>query len=586
MENIYEDLPTYAFLQGGGEMGELIRTYDWSSCPLQTPDQWPSSLKTIIPLILHAKVPMFVWWGKELIQFYNDAYRDLLVAGGRHPHFLGKSAYQCWPESWGIIKPLIDQVLEGEGVYMENLLIPHYRYGTLLDSYWTFGYSPIYDEENHPVGVLVNCTETTQTVVSQQQLEISEAFSQQIFHSSPVAKCVFMGENMVIQMVNESMLTLLGRDRSIIGKTFMEVMPELTVTPLMGRLRQVLATGETYIQPEEKQELIRFGQPYTGYYHYTCSVLKNEIGENTGVIVAVIEITDQVRIRQQVEEREAQYRDLSEHLEQVVKFRTEELEASNEELVSSNEELQELNKQLQLANDRLQQFAYVASHDLQEPLRKIQTFSSLLSQKYEQQFDESGLMMLSRMYKAGEQMSTLINDLLAYSRLISPSEEFNTISLQQIIASVLETLELTIEQSGAIISIEPLPTVRGDAMQLGQLFQNLISNALKFTKKDQMPRISIAAELVLEKDFPKSLKPTAKAECYHLIRVKDEGVGFDSKYASRIFGVFERLHTKQEFAGTGIGLAICQRVVENHGGAIYAESEVNKGATFHVYLPA
>ena len=151
---------------------------------------------------------------------------------------------------------------------------------------------------------------------------------------------------------------------------------------------------------------------------------------------------------------------------------------------------------------------------------------------------------------------------------------------------MLETLELAIEQSGAVISIEPLPMVKGDAMQLGQLFQNLISNALKFTKKDQTPRISIVAELVPEKDFPKSFKPIAKAECYHLIRIKDEGVGFDSKYASRIFGVFERLHSKQEFAGTGIGLAICQRVVENHGGAICAESEVNKGATFHVYLPA
>lgn len=586
MENITKELSPEAFLQGGGEMGELIRNYNWNENPLQTPAHWPSSLKTIIQLILHSKVPMFVWWGEDLIQFYNDAYRDFLAVGGRHPSFLGKSGYDCWPESWSIIKPLIDRVMEGEGIYMENLLVPHYRYGKAIETYWTFGYSPVYNEENQPKGVLVTCTETTHTILSQQQLELSEAFSQQLFDRSPVAKVVFMGEDMVVQMVNERMLTLLGRDRSIIGKTFMEVMPELMITPIMGRLRQVLATGETYVQPEEKIELVRFGKPHIGYYHYIYSVLKNEVGENTGVIATAIEITDQVRIRQQIEEREAQYRDLSEHLEQVVQARTQDLEVSNEELLASNEELHQLNGQLNLANDRLQQFAYVASHDLQEPLRKIQTFSSLLSQKYAGILDEAGLASLARMSKAGEQMSSLITDLLSYSRLVTISDEFKVISLQKVVAKVLETLELSIEQSQAQITIEPLPSLKGDAMQLGQLFQNLISNALKFTKPGEAPAITIQTCLLNRHELPEQLKLISKADRYHCISVKDEGVGFDEKYADRIFVVFERLHNKQDFSGTGIGLAICQRVVENHGGAIIAKSQPAQGAVFHVYLPS
>lgn len=566
-------------------MGERMQHFNWASTTVGSPDQWSASLKSLIQLMLHSKVPMFIWWGEDLIQFYNDAYRNFLTPGNRHPDYLGQSAYQCWPEAWSIIKPLIDQVLAGEGVWMENLMVPHYRYGKLLDTYWTFGYSPLYDTAEQPMGVLVTCTDTTQMILSQQQLEASEALNQQLFHSSPVGKVVFWGEDLAIQMINESMLTLMGTDRSIMGKPLAEAIPELVNTPIVERLREVLASGNRYSQPEEKFTFQRHGHSYTGYYQYTFTALKDEFGVNTGIITTVIEITEQVRARQIAQEGERKFRQLSEHLEQLVQARTLDLEVSNEELTASNEELQQLNEQLNLANDRLQQFAYVASHDLQEPLRKIQAFSSMLSQKYVDILDDAGLDSLARMNKAGEQMSSLITDLLAYSRLISSAETFKLISLHRVLNNVLETLEFSIEQTRASIYLEPLPTLRGDEMQLGQLFQNLISNALKFTRPGEAPVITIQTRLVSRREVPEKLKLISKASRYHCISVKDQGVGFDSQYADRIFVVFERLHSKQEFSGTGIGLAICQRVVENHGGAIVAESQPSQGAVFHVYLP-
>ncbi|GAB4019387.1 hypothetical protein GCM10028808_56980 [Spirosoma migulaei] len=155
---------TWAFLAGGGEMGELIRTNDWSQTAIGQPDQWPNPLRIVLSLLLHAQAPMFLWWGSELIQFYNDTYRPSLGSSGKHPTALGQRGVECWPETWPTIKPLIDQVLAGNSVGAEDQLIPIYRNGRLENVYWTFGYSPVLDETGQVAGVLVICQETTQKV--------------------------------------------------------------------------------------------------------------------------------------------------------------------------------------------------------------------------------------------------------------------------------------------------------------------------------------------------------------------------------------------------------------------------------------
>src|SRR6186713_1056872 len=165
MSNIQTVSSTYPFLQGGGEMGEMTRQYDWSTTSVGAPDQWPQSLRTIVSVILHSKFPMFLWWGKDLVQFYNDAYRPSLGNEGKHPKALGQNGEDCWQEIWPVIKPLIDKVLAGgESTWSENQLIPIYRNGQLEDVYWTFSYSPVIDESGIPAGVLVTCTETTKTI--------------------------------------------------------------------------------------------------------------------------------------------------------------------------------------------------------------------------------------------------------------------------------------------------------------------------------------------------------------------------------------------------------------------------------------
>src|SRR6185312_8703628 len=163
------------FLSGGGEMGELIRAKDWSKTPIGNPENWSYSLKTAIGLVLHSKFPMFLWWGPELICFYNDAYRPSLGNDGKHPSILGMRAKDAWPEIWDVIKPLIDQVVNtGEATWDEDRLIPIYRNGGMEDVYWTFSYSPIYNDTDEIEGVLVTCNETTEKVLAMNRLKESK----------------------------------------------------------------------------------------------------------------------------------------------------------------------------------------------------------------------------------------------------------------------------------------------------------------------------------------------------------------------------------------------------------------------------
>ncbi len=239
---------------------------------------------------------------------------------------------------------------------------------------------------------------------------------------------------------------------------------------------------------------------------------------------------------------------------------------------------------LNRSNDSLQQFAYVASHDLQEPLRKVQQFGDLLLTQYADQLGE-GTDYLARMQVAAARMSTLIRDLLSFSRLSTQPDNTVFISLTDVVETVLNDLDLVISETGAQVSVAPLPTVQGDASQFGQLFQNLLSNALKFRRVGTAPVIRVIAQRIAATNLPEGVNPTQAAGAYQRIDVMDNGIGFDQKYAERIFQVFQRLHGKSDYAGTGVGLAICEKVAANHGGTITASSQPGQGSTFSVYLP-
>ncbi|MCE6987759.1 PAS domain-containing protein [Dyadobacter sp. CY323] len=292
---------------------------------------------------------------------------------------------------------------------------------------------------------------------------------------------------------------------------------------------------------------------------------------NTKTISGIVmDITDRIESEQKLRKSEEKYRQLASELERRVQQRTEELYQTNLELINSN--------------NNLQQFAYAASHDMQEPLRKIQSFGSRLSAVYSKELDENGAFMLSRIQDASKRMSAMIDDLLAFSRLSTHDGNFQPVGLNQVVKDVLADLEISIQEQKSNITVEPLPAVWGISSQLTQLFQNLLSNAIKYRKPEIPSEINISFRVVDENEksrIPKLLDD----QSYICVEVSDNGIGFEETYLDRIFQMFQRLHGRSEFAGSGIGLALCKKVVQNHHGYITARSTPGEGSTFMVYLP-
>jgi PAS domain S-box-containing protein len=250
------------------------------------------------------------------------------------------------------------------------------------------------------------------------------------------------------------------------------------------------------------------------------------------------------------------------------------VEERTKELANANETLQQINKELQRSNSNLEEFAHAASHDLKEPVRKIHYFANQLKDQLSTHLGEAEVRSFNRIENAIQRMGNLIDDLLLYSHVSHRPHETESINLNQKVQGVLEDLELDIQEKKADIQVEQLPMVNGYRRQLQQLFQNLISNALKYSKRDVPPRITISASRVIENE-----------KAYHLIAVKDNGIGFNQEYAEKIFQMFTRLHGKGEYSGTGVGLSIAKKVVDNHHGFIKAKSQPGEGSTFEIYLP-
>lgn len=318
-------------------------------------------------------------------------------------------------------------------------------------------------------------------------------------------------------------------------------------------------------------------QHHDGYWLISCAYLPVAQRHHfEAELIQARKAAEQARLA--VEESEAKYRALATELEVRVDERT-------AELSTANQNLHYLNADLKRSNENLQQFAYVASHDLQEPLRKVQQFGNLLHRKYADQLGEEGADFIKRMQTSAGRMTRLIEDLLVYSRISTRQETTEPTDLGEVVKAVLTDLELRIQETGAVVEVAALPTVPGSALQLSQLFQNLLSNALKFRRPDVSPVIGVTAEVVAASDVPPKVIPARPAAMYQRINVSDNGIGFEEQYLDRIFQVFQRLHGRAEYAGTGIGLAICEKVATNHGGAITATSQPGQGTTFSVYLP-
>lgn len=240
---------------------------------------------------------------------------------------------------------------------------------------------------------------------------------------------------------------------------------------------------------------------------------------------------------------------------------------------------------LQRSNSELEQFAYVASHDLKEPLRKIRAFSGILLKKHYQVLNQDGQESLDKIEKSAERMQLLIDDLLTFSRTVNHrDQEFEVVDLNAILEEVESDISILIDEKKARIITENLPLVLGFSFQLKQLFYNLLSNSIKFAQNGVAPVIEITAEEMSGKDIF-FIEGIREESTFLHICFQDNGIGFEPNYAEKIFVIFQRLHGRQDYEGTGIGLAICKRVMGNHNGFIFAEGELNKGARFHLFFP-
>jgi PAS domain S-box-containing protein len=943
---------TQPFLVGGGEMGALTREKNWGKTSLGASETWPQSLRTILGALLNSKFPMFLWWGPELICFYNDAYRPSLGQNGKHPEILGMPAKEAWPEIWEIIKPLIDQVLSGgEATWSEDQLIPIFRNGALEDVYWTFSYSPVFGETGNIDGVLVTCSETTAKVNTLKYLEENNRryFSQ--IMQAPIAMCIFMGPDHRVKIANDLMLEMMGKTSDeIIGMPVFEAIPEARGQGLEEVLDIVFHNGEKITATERPVNLLRNGRLETIFVDFVCEAYREADGSISGIVAVASDVSTKVIARNQAQENEEKlsivieaselgtwefnvktseliYSDhylkimglkpgtmitreellkrihpddmvlrdkvfedafqtgslrtetriiwedgsvhwveskgkvcydemgaptrvvgtirditaeksfqgkilqreqrfrlladsmpqmvwtgdadgafnyfnyavynfmglslaemtkeswieaihpeeqekylkkwrystrsgegfvfehrfrrhdgeyrwqltrafpqrddagqihmwvgtttdiqeqkmLAEELEKKILERTRELEELNERLTRSEQryhlmigevqdyaiyylnhegivenwnkgaekikgytaeeivgksfsvfyterdlatnlpkrllekavregkakdeglrvrkdkslfwasivitaihdqagnligfskvthdlsekkraedrlklyaaKLEEKNRELEKMNAELQSFAYISSHDLQEPLRKIQTFASRIQEKEYDLLSETGRDYFSRMKASAKRMQTLIQDLLAYSRTSTSERVFVDTDLNTMVDELRSDFKEQLAEKNVTIQAGNMCHVKVIPFQFRQLLDNLISNAIKFSRPDTLPVIRIESEMRDGSGLHnKTLSP---GDRYCHLSISDNGIGFDPRYKERVFEVFQRLHGKSEYSGTGIGLAIVKKIVENHNGLIEVHSEPGKGTCFDIYIPA
>jgi signal transduction histidine kinase len=298
---------------------------------------------------------------------------------------------------------------------------------------------------------------------------------------------------------------------------------------------------------------------------------------NPGVLRAKVTVLiDLYKKNRQLQAQEQRLVAINKNLELEIKER----KASEEKVKQLNKQLLENIASLESANKDLDRFAFMASHDLQEPLRKIRMFSDRLNLKYQAILDDDGKTNIVRIQKAAERMQNLITDILTFSKIAVDKAAFVDTNLNIIIEEVLVDLDEEVKTKNAQIQIDKLPVLSANPGLIKPLFQNLIGNALKYCKQGVTPSIRISHEATLQVNGKRDSK-----ERYCKIFIEDNGIGFDQKYAEEIFGMFKRLHHNTEFQGTGIGLALCKKIVEQHKGFISARSKINEGSTFIISLP-
>lgn len=632
---------------------------------------------------------------KEQLTFTmaNPFYAELV--GRTTEDIIGKPLLQALPEIAGQgFDQILEEVIEsGRAFIADEVSVKLLRDGKLETIYVDLVYRPQYNKDKTVFGVFVVATNVTQQVLSRKEVEASEAKLRSVIANAPAGIGLFVGRDLIVELPNKMFIDIVGKGPDISGKPLREVMPELLTEgqPFLKILDDVFTSGKMFQSDGSLVKIVQNGIMTYNYYNITYSPLFDEKGEVYAILDIAIDVTETVRSKQKSVEAEATLRgavelaglatwsldirtNIFKYSDKFVSWLgfTDDTKPSEEaynpipeayrmqiedaikeavkiggsgvynnehpiinyttgeqriihaqaqvfydtsgnpevlrgtaqdvtkermlqqklefEVKKRTEELQEANAGLALANNNLQknnaelaQFAYIASHDLQEPVRKINIFAKMLEDSLGE-ISGSSKNYLNKLNISAVRMMNLIRDVLAYSQLGKENITITAVDLNEIANGIISDFDLIIEQKNASIQFNELPVIEAIPLQMTQLFGNLISNSLKYSREHVAPKITITAMRLSEEEAVEH--GIYDSGLYYKFEFKDNGIGFKQEYSDQIFNIFQRLHGKTEYDGTGIGLAICKKIAQNHNGDIFAKAAIDSGAVFTIVLPA
>jgi signal transduction histidine kinase len=513
------------FLDGGGDMGERIRSFNWSVTAIGPPEIWPQPLRTALRILLTTNHPVFIFWGDSLTCFYNDAYARSL-GPEKHPGILGMPGRVVWDEIWPIIGPQIDLVMSGSGAtWHENQLVPITRFGAVQDVYWTYSYGPIQADAavNEVGGVLVLCTETTDHVLSEARMRADATRWRALFEQSPGIMCVLRGPEHRFEYANPPCRALLGRVVMPVGETLVDVVPDVVGQGFLELLDDVYRDGRSHSAVGARILLAGMER----YVDFVYQPLTDESGAVNGILVQGFDVTER-------EVAQARLRDA----------------------------------------DRWKDvFLATLAHELRNPLAPIRNAAQILSMSGIGQREVDWAQQV--IARQSQHMASLLDDLLDVARLTQGRLDLHReiVEIRTVIDAAVESVRPQLEAKHHVLRLE-VPTglsVTGDQKRLCQMFSNLLSNAIRYAEPGGRIDVSSTAN---------ALDVT--------IAIHDTGIGMNAAALGNAFGMFRQSEAALESAegGLGIGLAIVRAIAELHHGSAAATSEgLGLGSTFSVTLP-
>lgn len=613
----------------------------------------------------------------------NRFYGELV---GRRPgDLIRQPLLEALPEirSQGFYEILQGVIANGVSYTAYEVPVQLTRDNRLETVYLNFSYIPRLGADHRVVGILVTAIDVSYQVYSRRAIEENEALFRSVIQAAPFPIGVYIGETLRIRYANPAIIEVYGKGPDVIGKNYLDVVPELMEQGIGKQVIDVYRSGRPFFSDTSRVDIDVNGETRTYYFEYNFIPLLDAAGKVYGVLNTGFDVTEVELARQRAQQAEAGLRfavevaelaDWSidrgtrvlhvsqrlqtwmgieenliglrdffqlipeEHLADAISAyegvfskkddATFEIEHPlvdkrtgstrfihargqlirdaagrvirltgtmqditqhrairwdlERQVAERTAELERKNAELKHSNDELSQYAYVTSHDLQEPLRKIRMYISWLCEKFSMPPESAEI--LHKITKSSARMTQLIQDLLAFSRLVGSNLHMQRVDLNQIVGNVLEDFELSVMEKRASVHIDTLPAITGVSLHLNQLFHNLIGNALKFVDPHRAPVIKITARRLQRQEVTEFI-PQTNCEVFYDIAVADNGIGFEQEYSEYVFELFKQLHSRNRYPGSGIGLSLCRRIAANHGGYIYATSVPGEGSVFHLLVP-